>query len=790
MNRLLILCGAGLILAGCSRPVALAPAKRGTAYSARNLELAEAGAQCARAGEVQFADAFDTPDVWEARSYEKRMVLDVGVEKDGVKGLHLTGATNKCDTAWRVGMKTPQPLKTKGSRFLVTFGVRTDRTIFDPGHAKWGWNNAIFWYDAAGKEIGAQPLGYMVSTCRDFTSVRVTGDIPSGAAKFAVLLGGDSPNFGPGESAAFRDFRVEVLPEAPRVAAEARFVSEVRAGGGEVAWDGLTPPGTAIRFRLRASADPKALFAKSFVGPDGTANTYFEKPFAVAEAYLQYEAVLVSDGKATPTLQRVYAPTWTDAGWTFRADGHPPYVSVTSPTPTTNPRETLRLTITEDSAVDWNTFHAQVDGVESTAAFRRMGNSLALEGRAEAWATGVHTVDVQVADCHGNVAKTKKFFFIGEAPKTPRYTLRDDGVVLVDGKPFFPIGPYAVCRREFNGMNLDKAFGDLKAGGFNFAHTYGNSYDPEFLAAAEKHGFKLWVQARFPSDNFINVGRHHPSILAWYLGDDTSEHITAADERDYHDACKALDPTRLTCQADPIASSQAISRYADYVTATDVFMPEIYPVRAKLGDKTDRTCVAETIRDMACVRSDVLKYGDGKPRSCWPIIQYFKGWSGWGHFPTREQLDAMTWAAVIHGAHGMTWYTYGGFVDKKRNRINEGITSTPERWRNICTLATRLRDLSDVITARKGPQPPVPEVVKGEAKDPLGQPAVTCLLKRHGGKTYLFAVNAAPSPVTARFALAGEKGSARVLWEDGRTCALADGFTDDFAAFGVHVYCW
>jgi hypothetical protein len=326
------------------------------------------------------------------------------------------------------------------------------------------------------------------------------------------------------------------------------------------------------------------------------------------------------------------------------------------------------------------------------------------------------------------------------------------------------------------------AFKGLKEAGFNLAHTYGNSYAPDFLAAAAKYGLKLWVAARFPDRRLIEEGRHNPSILAWYLGDDTSDHILPELEADYDEAVKAVDPTRITVQADPILHSNGgASRYADYVTATDGLLPEIYPVRNKEGDPTDKTCVAVTIRDMEQFHEDVRRHCDGKPRTCWAILQYFKGWSGWLHFPTREQLFATTFAAIIHGAHGVTWYTYGGF-DK-----NEGVTTTPERWRNICDLATRLSELSPVLVERTPPQPAVPEVLSGPKVDPLGHPSVTGLLKRHEGQNYFLTVNATAEPVTAKLAVPGAK-KVEVLHEN-RTCAAeGDHITDTFPPFAVHIY--
>ena len=85
------------------------------------------------------------------------------------------------------------------------------------------------------------------------------------------------------------------------------------------------------------------------------------------------------------------------------------------------------------------------------------------------------------------------------------------------------------------------------------------------------------------------------------------------------------------------------------------------------------------------------------------------------------------------------------------------------------------------------PQPAVPEILSGPQTDPLGQPSVTVLLKRHGGESYLLTVNATAEPVTAKLAVPGAK-KVEVLHEN-RTCtAEGDHITDTFLPFAVHIY--
>ena len=760
--------------------VLLAVLKVGVAYDAEGLDVAKDGITCSEVGTTVFSAPFNDKAFWSFRNFQN--ALDF---RPTTESLYIGGSTAKCDTAWCIYTKQI-PLVAGSVGYRLSFKVRAlGCRVQNPAAVSHRWGGGLFWYDRDGKEIFAEPVVYFASACNAFESAVRSGGVPSGAAFFSVQLGFDGPNIGPGESMELKDLRFEVTDGSHRLAKSGRFVSEVRPGG-RLSWVCETPAGTSVRFRTRGAATARELFSKPFTDD-----------LAVTAPYMQYEATLISDGVRSPVLKSVSAADWTDASWTIQGDGYAPYVTLAH-APGEDASAPFELSVTDSSVVDWSSLKLTVDGA-AAAYDLRGGEIVSVRPPAGGWRGGSHTAEVAVADCRGLATRHRKLFYVGEMPKTPKVTLRDDGFVLIDGKPFFPIGPYAVCKREFNGMDFDIAFEGLKAGGFNFAHTYGNAYDPEFLAAAKKHGFKLWVQARFPDRNFIEKGRFNPSILAWYLGDDTSDHIPAAEELDYHDAVKAFDPTRITCQADPILAGAdganpnvcsvqgGHSRYTDYVGSTDVFMPEIYPVRHQAGDSTDRICVAETIRDMKQFAADVERHGNGAPKSCWPIIQYFDGWGSWRHFPSRDQLFGMTWASVIHGAHGVTWYTYGGFYSKKYKRLNSGITSSPERWKNICDLATQLNELSPVLLERKGAQPPVPAVTKGPKADPLGHPSVTCLVKRHDGATYVFAVNAAPEAVSARIDL-NLAGEAEALYENGRRLAVSGSIADDFRPFGVHIY--
>ena len=141
----------------------------------------------------------------------------------------------------------------------------------------------------------------------------------------------------------------------------------------------------------------------------------------------------------------------------------------------------------------------------------------------------------------------------------------------------------------------------------------------------------------------------------------------------------------------------------------------------------------------------------------------------------------MSYLSIIHGAHGITWYTYGGHGN------NHGVTDNPEVWKNICDLAGEISELQDVLVERTGPQPPAPVILSGPEKDALGFPSISLLVKEHDGKKWLLAANSANAEVSAQILVAG--ASRATLPSEKRELACDEnGFKDTFGPYGVHVY--
>ncbi|MBR5758506.1 MAG: hypothetical protein IKX88_07915 [Thermoguttaceae bacterium] len=780
----------------------------GSIYNASNIALSDGTVQAGRSGTPIFFDRFESSDVWPTiNNYQNLLDVEFNKEYDGVNSLVITrskpldeGVEFPRDTAISVSTDVrPFEKDCSGREYVLRFESIASKQIVGSAQGP-TYSSLVRWFDSNNEEISSQTFSFLA----DLSSGQkvVSGRIPDGTVGYEIQLGFDVPNIEQGEFAVVRCVSLEIVDPEKSYISPGEFVSNIFEGG-KITWDADVPDGAGVSFQISTASvlpdsEEPGKFSE-FVGPDGTPNSRFTSPFEVSAPFVRYKAFLIPNGKASPTLKNVFIGQKNDSSWRNGGDIDPPRVKLAGvyAEPSEDRHASLEFDISDDSYVRSSSIVVTVDEEDVTSIFERgktASGALHLSGRLnEEFVKGLHKATVEVADVLGNSVLATRYFLIGKAPSTPKITLREDGATLIDGTPFFPIGIYGVTEREFNGNNIDEAFRGLKEAGFNFAHSYSMPREDKFLQAAEKYGFKLWSVARFPDERFVEVERHCPAIIAWYLGDDTSYNTKPSELYDYFDSCKAVDPTRLTVQADPIDAGKEISNYRPYVKGTDAFLPEIYPVR-KEGVEGGTHCVAQTIMDVKRSFADARDANDG-PKAIWPIIQYFQGW-GWERFPTYQELRAMSFAALAAGTNGITWYTYGGFVDPEKKMFNYGVTTTPERWKNISTIATQINELSPVLLQlTDSEQQPKTTILSGPKQDPEGNDSITCLLKVHEEKTVLLAVNSSPKPVDVQFEFPTRQDGSKfeVLFDENESAAptFKNGVLRDcFEGFGVRIYRW
>ena len=766
-----------------------------------NIVVVDGAMKLAPAGTIVLEDDFRAPSkVWEQIDlYENNIAINYTE-----RGAVLSNTRGKtCDTAWgfaSVPLEVPE-----GTRVYKL--VLSVRSALDMKSVSGGgtYNNSIAWLDENGEAIGDGSKFRYAAGIEYGNATTIVGAVPRKAKKAVLRLGADAPNVHVGTPVVLEHVSLAFQKdENAGFVKEGTFIAgPFTAGNVAMTWDIEAGEGTDVAIQVATPALDGNL---QFVGPDGTPNTAFsgkEKPSKLPQAVLQstalyIKAMLKGDGKTTPKVKAIGVGKTTVNPFAtsfYAKDVTTTHVAVVDGARSEALETPMRVSVTDDSFVNWSTLKITFDGKDISKEIKRDGDVFTYLPQDGKFEPGAYELVVGVVNVTGKVEYFKLAVFRGteSVPEENRVTLRDDGMTLVGGKPFFPIGIYAVCKREYNGNSYDKAFAELKENGFNFAHTYSPTIGDdgkEFFDMADKHGFKLFIR----TDGLENLGKRlqYKTVLAWYIGDDTASHQTPTGLLTNHNNIKVIDPWRLTCQADGIGPFQN-SRYLPFIHGTDVFLPEIYPVHQD-NEKTKSTCVPQVIRDMKTFWNDVKvtneqRQAAGKPpvvKGCWPIIQHFKGW-GWERFPTERELRAMSYVSLACGAHGITWYTYGGFVRPEQNMYNYGITSSPEVWNQITKITRELSQLQDMLVERIVPAPKF-TLSAGPAKDVLDNDSLTFCAKKHDGKTYLLAVNSTLNELKGSFTL--EAPAAVTEWFSKTNVAPAGSksFNVEFEPYGVKVF--
>ena len=716
----------------------------------------------------------------------------------GKPALLITKSENSSrDTAFEL---STIPLKTGiFSSYRIEFEVASNMVTSGFYGFKNQYHNKIVFYDKDKNRIGEEYFRYTAARDKYKKNI-LSGTCPQETEYISLHFGANTPDVLEKEYIAYANVKIYILPASGKADADAGFTSRIFPVPGKadvnLSWE-LSDNDASAKFQIAKAPDCNGFPGKfsEFAGPDGTPSTWYTvNPSKIEnlkknDRWLRYKVRLSSSGDKPAELVKVTLAGHCDCDWKEAFDHTAPVVSLGSASPMSKGTSTVEIKIMDPSGIDWSSLEVLLDNQKITNGLQMIPDGIAMVSPT-VFSEGLHKIDLKINDFSGNAAKKKLFFVIGKKASGGVVSLRKDGMLLIDGKPFFPIGVTSVTKREFNQYNYDNAFRVLKEAGFNMAHTWKvkrNAEFREFMNAAQRYGFKL----RIPSvgsandDNLESIAaslyadRLHPSLLAWYVGDDTAILNSPEQVRERTELVKSIAPHLITVQADHVNAEQKISRYEPFVDSTLAFMPEIYPVTKDTPDIAE-SCVAQVICDMKRCYSD-LKKKNASARSFWPLIQYFKGWRRWKRFPTRNELRAMSYAALIHGAHGIFWYTYGGSGE------NAGVTSSPERWKNITELSKEISYLSPILTEYNAEQQIPVKIVKGPVEDACGGASVTAMTKIHDGKLYLFCVNSTMQNVCAEFTVSDYQ-KYQIVFSDETGTVKNNTVRHEFKPYEVRIY--
>ncbi len=383
-----------------------------------------------------------------------------------------------------------------------------------------------------------------------------------------------------------------------------------------------------------------------------------------------------------------------------------------------------------------------------------------------------------------------------------KISVAKSGTILVDGKPFFPIGSYYLPKSEH-------PYKELADAGFNLVQYSANQTE---LDRANKAGLMVWVPLGSYLDLSQNVEKNkenirkavkelknNPALLAWESRDEpawtwknpSKPAVSLNGLVQGHLFLDGLDSNH------PIwinhAPRNLVKTLIKFSRDADIISCDVYPIipcglknmyaiqkDGYQGDLLNQTAsaVGEYTKKMHRVA--------GENRSVWIVLQGF-AWEDLRNpseidsskilFPTYDQLRFMAYDAVINGANGILYW-------------GTGFVPQPSRfWTDLTKVTKEISKISPVFLSTNLRNPLSLDYKElGYSMDD----AVEMMIKKNNGKTFIIAANRSPHPAEVTFSgikkLFQSKEGINV-WNENRSLKIVGGKFDDwFEGYGVHVY--
>ncbi len=291
---------------------------------------------------------------------------------------------------------------------------------------------------------------------------------------------------------------------------------------------------------------------------------------------------------------------------------------------------------------------------------------------ADKLAIGKYTMRVVVTAPDGKMHTQDGAFTKLAAEPHYKTTIDTHRRMIVDGKPFFPLGMYTSsivpkdmelyleskfnCVMPYNSPK-DKALMD-----FLQEHNIRIFYSIKDSVSAKKHDAAATKEMQAKGLERLKQWKDHPAVAAWYINDELAEEFVG-DAIQYRQACEELDPDHPTwtvlCRP---------SEFRAFLNGSDILGGDPYPIPSGKPQQAYRWT---RLMDDAVMGAKMVLM----------VPQAFC----WGHYwvrygypiekckacrrPSYEEMDAMSWMCIAGGANGLIYYSY---TDLQR-RDKEGV---------------------------------------------------------------------------------------------------------------------
>jgi hypothetical protein len=377
------------------------------------------------------------------------------------------------------------------------------------------------------------------------------------------------------------------------------------------------------------------------------------------------------------------------------------------------------------------------------------GNVVAFNFDASTLKTGNYTLKclMKKEDSEINEAISCSFEKLSEDKKRKVYIDKHKRLI-VNGKPFFPLGTYWSKVKEEELKTYSQS-------AFNCLMPY-EMLSKTQMDIIEKYGLKTFysikdcyfgtrwcpkeIKSHKEAEKYviqkINNFSQHPALLAWYINDErplSMLDILVARQK----LVKKHDPDHPTwtvlCKLDHISS---------LLPTFDVIGTDPYPI-------------PDMPASVALDWTRITKNDSFNSRAIWMVPQIFN-WASYSKVeaerkrfrpPTLLEMRSMAWQCIAGGANGLIFYSW--FDMKNMDKVDP----FDKRWKEVSEMATEIKKFIPVLLSVDST--PVYKVNKPET--------VACRLYNYQGNSYLVAVNSSQKTVEVKFEFEKLFGNAEAL---------------------------
>lgn len=352
---------------------------------------------------------------------------------------------------------------------------------------------------------------------------------------------------------------------------------------------------------------------------------------------------------------------------------------------------------------------------------------------------------------------------------------RMNGGLVVEGLPFYPFGFYTyspvqeglAADEVVKGFNMMSPYQEISSKGLKERKAYmdrcaalGMKVHYNLLSLAGGggvgHGTTKGMSAKKRMHLLrkeVETFRNHPALLAWYISDEPVGQGVPPDSLEKaYSLIKELDPYH------PVSMVFMSPHMAhEYSSLMDIVMADPYPI--------PHGSVMEVAQTTAMLAEEFFM-----DKAVWIVPQAFGGNEWWEREPTRRELRAMTYLALVNNAMGIQYF------------IRQGPNAFPKStmaWDECGAMALEFAALNPYVFSDE----PAPGLI-------ISQGEVSGKAYHKGGEMIIVAVNASPRPISCSFTLEdfGYYGNAMLMFEN-RNLQVVDGKLEDMIdGYGTRVY--